>query len=199
MDFVGSGAPIDDQGFASAIAAIGVEDTALWSVLTVETSGCGFQLDRRPKILFERHIFSRLTQGAYDADHPDISAPTPGGYGQSGAFQYDRLAVALSLDETAALQSASWGMGQILGTNYKSAGFADVRTMVDQFVKGENEQLQGMAAFIKSNSTMRSGPLTHGSSSSSPTTFRTSRNRGLCTLRSTLSKIWPGWMSRFPG
>src|SRR5204863_9082982 len=33
---------------------------------SVETSGCGYLPDRRPKILFERHVFSRLTEHRYD-------------------------------------------------------------------------------------------------------------------------------------
>jgi hypothetical protein len=31
----------------------------LWSVVVVETSGCGFLPDRRPRILFERRILVR--------------------------------------------------------------------------------------------------------------------------------------------
>jgi hypothetical protein len=42
----------------------------IWAVFSVETSGCGFLTDRRPKILFERHIFSHLTNGRYDAQNP---------------------------------------------------------------------------------------------------------------------------------
>ncbi len=35
----------------------------------------------RPTILFERHIFSKRTEGAYDAKYPDISNKIAGGYG----------------------------------------------------------------------------------------------------------------------
>jgi len=80
----------------------------IWSVLGVETSGCGFLPDRWPKLLFERHIFHRLTGGRFDAEDPDVSQPTPGGYGRSGAHQYNRLAAAaIALNRGAALQSAS--------------------------------------------------------------------------------------------
>jgi hypothetical protein len=150
-DFIGSGSPLSQSGFDVAINMNAIESASLWSVLSVETSGCGFLADRRPKILFERHIFSKLTNGIYDAANPDVSNPTPGGYGDEGAPQYDRLQAALQLDETAALESASWGLGQIMGENYAAAGFADVSTMVTAMVGSEDAQLKAMAAFIKSN------------------------------------------------
>lgn len=149
--FTGPGAPLSAAGFHSATALNGIESASLWAVLSVETSGCGYLADRRPKILFERHVFHRLTGGKHDAAAPDVSAPTQGGYGPGGAHQYDRLAVALKLDQSAALKSASWGLGQVMGENFASAGFPNVDTMVADMVEGEDAQLQGMAAFIKTN------------------------------------------------
>ena len=149
--FTGPGTPLSTQGFTAATGLNGIEAAALWSVLSVETSGCGYLTDRRPKILFERHIFHRLTNGAYDASNPDISAPTAGGYGPMGSHQYDRLAVALPLDHAAALQSCSWGLGQVMGENYAAAGFSDEEAMVSAMVGTEDAQLHGMAAFIKAN------------------------------------------------
>lgn len=80
------------------------------------------------RIIYERHILHRLTNGRYD--DADISDPTPGGYGPRGALQYDRLALAISKDRTAALQSASRGIGQIMGMNYTRVGFHNVEDMV---------------------------------------------------------------------
>lgn len=120
----------------------------MWAVLSAETSGCGFLADRRPKILFERHIFHRLTGGAYDRSHPGISQPAPGGYGAAGAPQYARLAAALTLNRTAALQSASWGIGQVMGENFRDAGFPTVDAMVAAMVESEDNQLAAMAGFI---------------------------------------------------
>ncbi|HEY4263813.1 MAG TPA: N-acetylmuramidase domain-containing protein [Micropepsaceae bacterium] len=150
-NFAGEGRPLSQNGFDAARTAIGVEDVALWAVLSVETSGCGFLADRRPKILFERHIFHRLTNGRFDAVAPDISAPSSGGYGQSGAPQYARLESAVRLDEDAALQSASWGLGQIMGENHKAAGFADVKDLVTAMVESEDGQLRAMANFIEAS------------------------------------------------
>src|SRR5215470_1444274 len=110
--FVGDATPLSEQGLANACAVLGIGPAELWTVLRVETSGCGYLPDRRPEILFERHIFHRRTGGRFDATAPDVSDPSPGGYGAAGAHQYDRLAEAVALDRAAALSSASWGIGQ---------------------------------------------------------------------------------------
>jgi hypothetical protein len=120
----------------------------IWTVMAVETSGCGYLPDRRPQILFERHIFHKLTGGQFDDG--DISDPTPGGYGPRGAAQYDRLARAMAKDRSAALQSASWGLGQIMGMNFRSAGFSNVEDMTAAMSASEDQQLLAMANFLKS-------------------------------------------------
>jgi len=123
----------------------------------VETLGCGYLPDRRPQILFERHIFSKQTGGEFDATAPDISNPTPGGYGPRGAHQYDRLAQAIQLNRQAALCSASWGIGQLMGFNASAGGFADVETMVQDMVQSEDAQIGGMVDFLLSKGL--DGPL----------------------------------------
>ncbi|HMD65308.1 MAG TPA: N-acetylmuramidase domain-containing protein [Stellaceae bacterium] len=151
VEFAGAGTALSLDGLttASGNARIGLPE--LWSVLSVETAGCGFLPDRRPKILFERHIFHRLTDGQFDAEDPDVSQPTAGGYGPGGAHQYERLAAALLLDRGAALKSASWGMSQIMGTNFEAAGFGQVEDLVATMVESEDKQLLAGVQFIIRN------------------------------------------------
>jgi hypothetical protein len=148
MEFIGKALALSDPGLTSAAQSLGVEEAEIWTVLQVETSGCGFLPDRRPPILFERHIFHRLTQGRFDDG--DISDATSGGYGPSGAPQYDRLARAMEKDRMAALKSASWGIGQVMGENYTAAGFAGVEAMVAALCDSEDAQVAAVAAFLKS-------------------------------------------------
>jgi hypothetical protein len=148
IEFAKSGNPLNENDWNQTLQLIGAESAALWSLLNVETSGSGFLPDRRPKILFERHYFHRLTNGKYDMDHPDISAQSPGGYGPSGAHQYERLEMALALDEGAALQSASWGLGQIMGSHFQKLAYESPTDMVENFVQSEGDQLQGIAKFL---------------------------------------------------
>jgi len=151
IDFATTGTAMGDQDWNMAIELTGAESAALWAVLSVETSGAGYLNDRRPKILFERHYFSRLTAGKFDTTHPEISSTSAGGYGPAGAHQYDRLLIALQLDQTAALQSASWGLGQIMGTHFAKLDFASVDDMVAAFVETEGNQLLGIAKFLRSS------------------------------------------------
>jgi hypothetical protein len=92
---------------------------------------------------------SRLTNHRYDADDPDVSQPTAGGYGPGGAYQYGRLLAAIQLDRAAALQSASWGLGQIMAENHAASGFAGVEDMVAAMMASEDQQLAAMAAYLR--------------------------------------------------
>ncbi len=148
MQMVGKAEPLTAQGLAQAAEIVGAGLTELWSVVTGETSGRGFLADRRPVILFERHEFRRRTAGRFDAAHPQISGP-PGGYGPAGAHQHARLAEAIACDRRAALESTSWGLGQIMGYNAGAAGFADAEAMCAAMLDGEDAQIAGMARFIR--------------------------------------------------
>ena len=151
MEFVGKSLALSANGLASVSRQLSVGSAEISAIISVETAATGFLPDRRPQILFERHVFSRLTSGAFDASNPDISSPTPGGYGNGGAFQYTRLAEAIALDRGLALQSASWGMGQVMGMNFSVAGFPDVETMVAAIADSEDAQLSAMGGFIEGN------------------------------------------------
>src|SRR5215469_7380847 len=61
MNFVGLSRPLSDQGMNSVRQSLSVGLAELWTVLQVETRGCGFLVDRRPVILFERHVFHAQT------------------------------------------------------------------------------------------------------------------------------------------
>jgi len=148
LKFIGRSTAVTASGLARAAEILRVQTPELWTVLAVETKGCGFLPSRRPQMLYERHYFSRLTNHVYDDD--DISSPQPGGYGIAGEPQYDRLARAMELNRDAALQSCSWGLGQIMGSNYKLAGFANAEDMVTAMCDAEDAQLLAFAEFLRS-------------------------------------------------
>ncbi|MCC7045575.1 MAG: DUF3380 domain-containing protein [Alphaproteobacteria bacterium] len=148
MEFKGRGAPLSARGVESCCTTLGVSDVELWTVIQVETGGCGFFADRRPKIRFERHWFATFTSGQFSAEHPDVSSEKRGGSARDNAAEYVRLAAAMKLDRLAALKSASWGLGQIMGFNAVHAGFADAGAMIAAFVEGEDAQARAMATFI---------------------------------------------------
>jgi hypothetical protein len=148
VPFCGKALPLDQNGIAEILDRLGVKAAELWAVIDVETYGYGFIPDRRPLILFERHKFSKFTNRKFDGSNPDISNRKAGGYGKGGAPQYLKLNRAVALDRSAALRSASWGIGQVMGMNFEIAGYADVEQMVTAMMTSENDQLNAMANYI---------------------------------------------------
>ncbi len=129
------------------------EVAAIKAVASVETKGAGFDKEGRPQILFERHIFHKLTKGKWDDTHPDISDKTSGGY-SAGGSQYQRLDQAEHLDETSAYESASWGAFQIMGVNHKQAGFDTVQDFVKSMQTDIHAHLKAFVTFIKNDQTL---------------------------------------------
>lgn len=157
LEFAGAATPLADADIAAWADKLGVEPALIAAVAEVESAGAGFLPDKRPKILFEAHVFGRLTSHHYDASHPNISAPAwdRSLYGAQGAHQYDRLAQAVALDRAAALQSASWGKFQIMGMNYKVAGFPDIEAFVRAMSDSEAQHLRAFIGFCQANDLVR--------------------------------------------
>lgn len=159
LPFAGTAQPLAPGDIRAALVALGLHPTAdqalLWAVLAVESRGFGFLADRRPQILFERHIFFGETHGRFAATAPDLCARTGGGYA-GGTAEYARLDRALDLCRRAglgdepALRSASWGLGQVMGFNAALAGFGTAAEMAIQMAAGEGAQLAAMACFLRS-------------------------------------------------
>lgn len=141
---------INHKDYVHYAAEIGCEVEVLKALASVESAGKAMLDNGQPKILFEAHIFSELTGGIYNATHPKISTLH---WDRSlyigGAGEHFRLQQAVKLDRNAALQSASWGMFQILGRNYGSCGFDNVQDFVNAMYQGELGQLKALVNFVK--------------------------------------------------
>jgi hypothetical protein len=77
MQLRGKGLPMTADGMSKVCDRLNVGEPEIWAVLMVETRGCGFLADRRPQILFERHIFSKQTGGRFDSDRPALIIVSP--------------------------------------------------------------------------------------------------------------------------
>lgn len=145
--------PLSAAQIQASAARMGVEEAAVRAVLRVESRGNGFGPDGRPIILYEPHIFSRLTNRKYDASHPTISyrnwkeRPYPG----AQADRYKQLAEAFALDPEAALSSASWGLFQILGSNFRACGFTSASEFVADIAISHERQLMAFEGFVRTN------------------------------------------------
>ena len=162
-DFIGAGTRLTSDDINNAATALACASAAIQAVCTVETNGGGFLADGRPKILFEAKTFHSLTGGSYDDSNPNVSSAVWDRtlYGATGGHQYDRLAEAMTLDEDAALKSASWGMFQIMGENFSRCGYATVQDFVADMVDCEGKQLYAFCKFVAADQHMHTALVAH--------------------------------------
>lgn len=151
--FIGAALPVSDLDLPRLGHLMGVGEDEVHAVIDVETTGSGFDKADRPKMLFEPHKFYAKLSGAARANAVALGIAYPKwGTRPYPADSYPRLRQAMAIDETAALASASWGMGQILGENFVAAGYTSPQHMVVAFVEsGETEHLGAMVRFILAN------------------------------------------------
>jgi hypothetical protein len=142
---------ITEEDYQKAAALLKVDVSAIKAVVEVEAAGNGFLKDGRPKILFEAHQFSKFTNHRFDSTHPTISSRRWNPALYTRGREYDRLEKAKALDQEAALKSTSWGLGQVMGFNYRLAGYSDVNSFVKDMHVSEGKQLLAMMHFIQSN------------------------------------------------
>lgn len=137
-------------------------DVPLASVMAVnqvESRGEGFAANGRPVILFERHVMRRqllahgmdeFSVGALSAARPGLVNIQPGGY-IGGTAEHQRLAQAQQIHVAAALESASWGLFQIMGYHWQRLGYQDAKHFADTMALSEAAQLDAFVTFIETD------------------------------------------------
>lgn len=148
-NFKGRAKPLDAWDYGRLARLIGCGEDHIRAVVEVETAGGGFDKQGRPKMLFEPHVFYReLGEGKRRVAEAQGLAYRRWKSGAYPADSYSRLSLAIKIDCPAALRSASWGLGQIMGFNSKQAGYATAEDMVADFLDDEEKHLQAMVRFI---------------------------------------------------
>ena len=139
-----------------------LEPAVVDSVMMVESGGHGYDANGRPKILFEGHKFYQ-----YISTKPDLLAKVLKEQKNNICYktwadrgnaynldQYTRLNEAISYDKDSAYLSASWGLAQIMGGNFKASGYKNVEDFVKDMYFSEEKQLIAMFNFIKASNKM---------------------------------------------
>jgi len=156
MEFKGAARKVTPEEIDQIAIDLKVEVAAFRAVIAVEAAGSGFDKAGRPKALFERHHFYKHLKDApglqANAEAEGLAYPKWGTkpYPKGSDAVYAEIERACTIDEEAALLSTSWGLGQIMGSNFKMAGCSSVEAMVEEACESEAGQLRQMAAFIKS-------------------------------------------------
>lgn len=167
---------------ASLIYAIAKQESATSSFTEVDGRTVPSILYERH--IFRKYTSPHMKPPSpYEHDHPDICGPgyhrtTKGTgkdkgrlidrvthrlavpddiYGPPGRHQYERLCKAYALDRAAALESCSWGKFQIMGFNFKAAGYADVFAFVKAMSSGDPAHIKAFLKFAKTNKVLLSG------------------------------------------
>lgn len=136
---------------SAAAAQLGVSLAHIKMVLTVESKGTSFDKSGRPTILFEPHVFHKRTAGAFGPSSFSYAKWKALPYPATYDGRWEQMADAAACDEQAALESASWGMFQVMGFNWEALGYASVQAFADAMVRGEPDQLDAMVRYVLAN------------------------------------------------
>lgn len=139
---------LTEQDYRNAAKILSCDVATIKAVAEVESRNGGFNKDGTPKILFEGHWFWRLTKGKHGKNSYSYPKWVRTYYNLN---QHKRLGKAAEKDRQAALQSASWGLFQIMGFNYKKCGYKSVQHFVNAMYHSEGMQLVAFCNFIKNS------------------------------------------------
>lgn len=154
-DFLGSGRRLAPKDFRDAADLLGVREAHIRTIFEVECNGSGFDSTGRPEILFERHIFYRQLGPGPKRDRAvreGLAYPVQGTrpYIRGAAKEWEEFFRAYAIDREAAVSSASWGLGQIMGFNHAVAGYGTAEEMALAFAESEREQLFAFCRLVQS-------------------------------------------------
>lgn len=143
-----------------------VDSALLQAVIMVECQGSGYDKNGRLLIQFEPHWFVKLhnrnsdrklhlkyRRGKYHV-YEDNKLILANGVELQDA-EWDAFQKALEYDADAAYQSTSYGMPQIMGFNYKAAGYNSPEEMFIKFRDGgEDEHIRAFLRFLANTGLM---------------------------------------------
>ncbi len=141
---------------ARSAARMNVEPEALAAVALVESGGAALtSVNNRlePLIRFEGHYFDRRLNTAQKAKARalGLASPIAGAVknpaGQTARWHMLDQAAAISSD--AAFESASYGIGQVMGAHWRWLGYPSVQALVDEARSGIDGQMRLMEKYIE--------------------------------------------------
>jgi len=153
-DFKGAARRMQPTDMIAAARLGGYEVATLQAVMDVEAGGAGFDSAGRPKILVERHVFyAQLGPGAKrnDAIRQGLAYLVRGTlpYPVTSDGNYALLTRMMGIDQTAALKSVSYGIGQVMGFNCTTCGYGSVQDMVAAAMDSEMLQFGFLLRFVE--------------------------------------------------
>lgn len=149
---------ITETKFQEAALRLNCSIAVIKAVAKTESNGSGFLKDGQVVILFEPHIFWKQLQIngidpntvlAKTPSYNDILYPKWGTYSYGkNSEQHNRLERAVSINRNAALESASWGLFQVLGKWWKSLGYNSIQEFINEVSKDEDGQMEVFIRYV---------------------------------------------------
>ena len=143
------------QEIGRVAGEFGFEAAALAAIAEVESGGRAFAMVERraePLIRFEGHYFDRLLseKDRALARQQGLASPRAGAVGNPGtqAARWRLVRRACEIDRQAALESVSWGLGQVMGSHWRWLGFASIDDLVAEARSGAAGQARLMALYL---------------------------------------------------
>lgn len=156
MEFGGSELRLKPGEMAAIAKEFGLTEAHARTIIEVETSGKGYDSLGEVAFLFEPHKMYANLKGdkpkLQKAIQEGLAYPHwkgPGSYPKTPVLRWQQFKKAVALDERAAIMSASWGLGQIMGSEYEEAGYDSPEELLTAFYKSEAEQLRAMFRLVK--------------------------------------------------
>lgn len=149
-----------DQSTVDAVKGIAgrlaVPVSSLLAIAEVEGGGVATATvngKAEPLIRFEGHYFDARLSDAERAKARSLGLASPKvgkiANPHTQAARWRLLEKAKAINEAAALESCSWGVGQVMGAHWKMLGFANVFKLVEMARSGIAGQVELMARFIE--------------------------------------------------
>ena len=147
---------LTDADYIKAAVELNVEVATLKAIKYVESGGKAIQ-NGIPTMLFEGHVFWRqlesknIDPNKYVKGNENIlyKTWTKKYYTGRNNGEYERLKKAAKINESAAYESASYGMFQIMGNNYKICGYDSAKEFFEDLCKNEDAHFYSFIKFIK--------------------------------------------------
>lgn len=124
-----------------------IEPEMLLAFIQVESGGKGFEKDGKLIIQFEPHHFRKRT-GVIIENKVDVQSK-----------EWIAFNKAFAINPTAAMESTSIGLPQIMGFHWKRLGYASVDAMWVDFKESLDNQIKALVKFLESDSRLKKAML----------------------------------------
>lgn len=157
LTFAGKALPMTPGMFQQTAARLECPPSMVAATWKVETPRGSFFPGGRPQILWEAHVFYDELPAAKREDAvraglavPKWSPSTQYKNQTSAGSRYDIVIRAAKLDRVAAFNSFSMGGPQIVGKNYRLAGFTSAEDMFMAMRESEDAHFEAFINFVRS-------------------------------------------------